>query len=162
MIHEAATIDSESEKVVMINDVARAFFEAKATREVCIEIPNEDMTEEDVKKDMVGLLLRSLYGTRDAAMNWQEEVAKEMKRWGFKRGVYNPCLYRHPERKIRTLVHGDDFVSTGNMSAAQKFREQLESRFEIKTQLLGAEGVVMRARTMITQREEAVKQEGRV
>ena len=31
--------------VVMINDVARAFFEAKATRAIRIEIPLEDKTE---------------------------------------------------------------------------------------------------------------------
>ena len=96
------------------------------------------MTEHDRKNDMVGLLEMSLYGTRDAATNWQEEVAKEMKRWGFKRGVYNPCLYRHPEWKIRTLVHGDDFVSTGGRQAMKLFREVLEKRFEIKTKVVGA------------------------
>ncbi len=30
------------------------------------------------------------------------------------------------------MVHGDDFVSVGNVQAARKFGEQLESRFEIK------------------------------
>ncbi len=43
---------------------------------------------------MVGYLNMSFDGTRDAAMNWQQEVAKEMERWGFRRGKYNPCLYR--------------------------------------------------------------------
>ena len=60
------------------------------------------------------------------------------------------------------MVHGDDFVSVGSRQATQKFKKELQSRFEIKTRLLGAEGVVMRARTMITQEDEAVKQEGRV
>ena len=60
----------------MVNDVARAFFEAPATRNVCVEIPKEDKTEADVRHDKVGHLRMSLYGTRDAAMNWAEEVAK--------------------------------------------------------------------------------------
>ena len=82
-------------KVIMVNDVARAFFEALAMRNICIEIPKEDISEADKRHDKVGHLRMSLYGTRDAAMNWQEEVAKEMQKWGFTRGQYNPCLYYH-------------------------------------------------------------------
>ncbi len=69
MVSEAGTICDE-EKVIMINDVARAFFEAKASRKVCIEFPDEDKTPEVVKNDDVGLLQTSRYGTRDAATNW--------------------------------------------------------------------------------------------
>ena len=89
IIHEAATIrgkDDNHLKVIMINDVARAFFEAPAVRQVCVELLDEDVTSSDRNLDKVGHLKMSLYGTRDAAMNWQEEVAKEMSRWGFKRG----------------------------------------------------------------------------
>ena len=42
IVHEAATIrqgeDIES-KVIMVNDVSRAFFEAPAVRQVCVELP---------------------------------------------------------------------------------------------------------------------------
>ena len=96
IVHEAATVrkpDDMHDKVIMVNDVSRAFFEAPAMRQVCVELPSEDVTETDIRLDNVGHLQMSLYGTRDAAMNWQEEVAKEMKGWGFIRGRYNPCLY---------------------------------------------------------------------
>ena len=52
-------------------------------RDSCVEIPKEDKTEADVRHDKVGHLRMSLYGTRDAAMNWAEEVAKDMSRLGF-------------------------------------------------------------------------------
>ena len=42
IIHEAATIRSGEKmgsKVIMIHDVARAFFEASALRDACVEIP---------------------------------------------------------------------------------------------------------------------------
>ncbi len=74
LIHEAAAVmwnQSMGSKVVMINDVARAFFEAPAIRDTCVEIPKEYMTEEDRRHDRVGDLRMSLYGTRDAAMYWQ-------------------------------------------------------------------------------------------
>ena len=79
IIHEAATIrygEDRLSKVVMVNDVARAFFEAPSVRQVCIELPDEDRTAADNLGDKVGHLQMSLYGTRDAAMSWQEEVAQ--------------------------------------------------------------------------------------
>ena len=101
----------------MINDVSRAFFEAPATRNICVEIPAEDKTDMDVRHDKVGHLRMSLYGTRDASTNWQEEVAREMNKWGFKRGRYNPCLYFHKERNLRTFLHGGDFATVGTLEA---------------------------------------------
>ena len=65
-------------------------------------------------KDMVSHLQMSSYGTRDAANNWQEEVARTIKAWGFIQGAYNLCLYYNSKWDIAILVHGDDFVSAGN------------------------------------------------
>ena len=48
-------------------DVKKAYFYAPSKRRVFIEIPWEDRV--DGKGDVVGLLKRSLYGTRDAAAN---------------------------------------------------------------------------------------------
>ena len=84
----------------------------------------------------------SLYGTRDAAMNWQEEVAREMVRLGFARGKYNPCLYFHQTRNLRTFLHGDDFATVGAREGVKWLKEALERIFEIKTQCIGP-GAVM-------------------
>ena len=73
--------------------VSCAFFEAPTIRQVCVELPSEDATDADRLMDNVGHLQMSLYGTRDAAMNWQEEVAQEMEKWGLKLGKYNPCTF---------------------------------------------------------------------
>ena len=57
LIHKAATVRSNEKvgsRVLMVNDVARAFFEAPATRNVCVEIPMEGKTEADVRHDRVG------------------------------------------------------------------------------------------------------------
>ena len=129
LIHEAATVrlkDDPYSKIVMINDVARAFCEAPAVRQVCVELPDEDLTSSDRIADKVGHLQMSLYGTRDAAMNWQEDVAKKMIKWGFRRGRYNPCIYWNDKTGLMTLVQGDDYVSVGPGSAASQFKMQLE------------------------------------
>ena len=95
LISEAATDDFERNKVISIIDVARAFFEAPVQRDVCIELPEEDLTSDDIKQDLVGKLNMSLYGTRDAAANWQHTVAKAMEQMGFIRGSYDACTYLH-------------------------------------------------------------------
>ena len=78
-MHEASSVrsgEAMGSKVITINDVARAFFEAPAVRNVCVGIPKEDRSEADAWHDKVGHFRMSLYGTRDAAMNGQEASAR--------------------------------------------------------------------------------------
>ena len=100
-------------KSLLITDVSRAFFEAPAKRDLCVELPEEALAAGETVADTVGKLKASLHGTRDASMNWQEEVAKCMVKWGFKVGRFNPCMYYSTAHEIRCLVHGDDFVCVG-------------------------------------------------
>ena len=97
----------------MINDVHRAYFYATATGDIYIEIPAED---EDAGPDVLGKLELCLYGTRDAAKGWQETLSAQLESCGFRRGVGHPAVFRHPDRDIMTLVHGDDYVSSGRQA----------------------------------------------
>ena len=95
--------------------------------------------------------MASLYGTRDASANWQDEVNKSMKQWGFKMGKYNPCTYLHEEMGLRCLVHGDDFVCAGGVEDLKWFKERLIERFEIKSTTVGTDesaGEVSEARIL--------------
>ena len=113
----------------MIADVARALFEAKATREVCVELPEEAKTEKDRRDDTVALLEKSLYGTRDAALNFQKEVRHFMKSIGFACGRYNVSTYFNKERQLKCLVHGDDFVIEGEKEDILWTKKQMGKRF---------------------------------
>ena len=86
-----------------------------------------------------------------------------MIKWGFKRGKYNPCLYHHPGTNLICMVHGDDFMSVGNIHAAREFKQQLEARFEIKSQMIGPHDEVASACTGTCVEEKGlIKREGRV
>ena len=63
-------------------DIKRAYFYAPAKRPVFIEIPAEDREKGD--EDCVGQLALSLYGTRDAAQNWNEEYTNTLNSWGLR------------------------------------------------------------------------------
>ena len=56
---------------------------------------------------------------------------------GFKRCQYNPCLYYHRQRNLRTFLHGGDFATVGSRSEVQWFKSALENISEIKTQCVG-------------------------
>ena len=122
-------------EVIMINDVSRAFFHAKATRTVYVQLPDEDPGYEE--KPMCGRLNFSMYGTRDAAMNWQAEYSQRLIDNGFEQGKSNPCVFHHIGKGIRTLVHGDDYVSVGRPESLKWMEEMLAQKYKIKTQVLG-------------------------
>ena len=101
----------------------------------CVELREEETHE----GDDVGLLPQILYWTRDASANFQEEVREVLTKAGFKRGKHNPSAYYEEEVGIKAMVHGDDFVSSGSRKSLRKFRQVLESRFEVSTAVVAAE-----------------------
>ena len=116
---------------IMLSDVKRAYFHASAARELYVEIPREDP---EWTPDAIGRLNFALYGTRDAAKLWQECVAKHLVSIGFRRGRSSPCVYYHPKRKLRTLVHGDDYATVGTW--ASPCHRATISRFKIGFELI--------------------------
>ena len=86
--------EKDFEQMVVVSDIARAFFEAPATRSIAVELPPEDLDESEV--DCVGLPLKSLYGTKDAAKNFQEEVKRFLLGFGFTIGKYNTSIFSTP------------------------------------------------------------------
>ena len=82
------------------------------------------------------------YGTRDAAANWQKCVAEHLVGIGFQQGLSDPCVFHHKARNVRTLVHGDDYASTGDLENLKWLQTELEARFDMKTQVVGHSGKV--------------------
>ena len=121
--------------VIMVNDVSRAFFHAKARREAYVQLAPEDQEPGDEKK--CGRLNFSMYGTRDAAQNWASEYAEMLVSIGFTQGKASLCVFHHRDRGIRTFVHGDDYVSTAMPRQLEWLKGKLEDKYQIKTQWLG-------------------------
>ena len=56
------------------------------------------------------MMKKSMYGTRDAASNWERDWQGHILKWGFQLGVSSKNLFHHREDRISGLTHGDDFV----------------------------------------------------
>ena len=108
-------------------DVRRAYLQAQARREVYVELPEEDQEE-----GMCGKLVKSMYGTRDAAQNWEEEYCGFMEELGFVRGVSSPCVFFHEERDMRAVIHGDDFTLLADAKHLDWFKVKIGNKFEVK------------------------------
>ena len=132
IISRAATVAGGKKRAVMSVDVSRADFNAECTRDVYIEIPQEDRRPGDEAK--VGKLRLCLYGTRDAAHNWGKTVAKQLVQCGDVRGHAFPSVYFNHEDDIAVMVHGDDY---GPPKSLEKLRGQLAKSFEIKSSMIG-------------------------
>ena len=137
VVNHAATWDAKQphrRRRIMVNDVKRAYFNARATRDLYIELPEEDV---DHGKNLIGKLNLCLYGTRDAAVNWQEALSENLLKAGFVRGIGHTAVFYHPTRDVMVMVHGDDYVSSGWEEDLQWLKTILEADYEIKTQLIG-------------------------
>ena len=101
IVSRAATTIEDSDKgetrELMVNDVSRAYFYAKATRCIYVELPIEDA---DGSPDQLGRLVLSMYGTRDGAVNWQDTLSEHLVKAGFVRGVGHPAVFIHKKRDI--------------------------------------------------------------
>ena len=119
---------------IMHIDVSRAYFHAKAQRPVLIRLPVEDRMGTDAGK--VGLMKKSMYGTRDAASNWECDWQKNVKKWGFQLGISSKNLFHHKENRVSGLTHGDDFVLTGPTKMLKEFKNGMTSVYPIKAKII--------------------------
>ena len=103
---------------MMHADVPRACFYAKAVRPVYVRLPAEDVQDGD--ENRCGKLIMSMYGTRDAALNWSTEYTSTLKDDGYVQGKASSCLFRHPKTGVVIMVHGDDFVAVGTRGSLEQ------------------------------------------
>ena len=103
VISEVASSNQKG-TVLLVIDVRRAYIYAKARRRVYVELPEGDGGGPGNRQ--CGLLRKSLYGTLDAAQNWECELGGFLEKIGLRRGQASTCLYSEEARRISASVHG--------------------------------------------------------
>ena len=106
---------------IMHIDVSRVYFQAKAQRPVLVRLPHEDKSRHDGGK--IGLLKKSMYGSRDAASNWEKDWQGYLENWGYELGRRSRSLFRK-KKKTSGLTHRDDIVVTGSKGSLLELRKQ--------------------------------------
>ena len=114
--------------------VTKAYFFAPATRDVYVDLPPER-----AQPGMCAKLHKSLYGTRDAALNWSQAYSEVLEVMGFVKGRSSPCSFYNESWKIRTVVHGDDFLAEGPGENLTEMDAQTRKTFSLKTEIPGGD-----------------------
>ena len=115
--------------LITIADVSRAHFYADAVRDVYVRLPSEDPKTK--QPGVCGKLLKTMYGSLDAAQRWGEHYAQVLEKGGCTRGVASPCHFFHKDLETYILVHGDDFFIVGRQEGREHVLRLLRSAYEL-------------------------------
>ena len=111
-------------------DVKRTYFYAKAKKDIFIRLP-----EGDREPGMGGRLLKSMYGTQDAASNWEDCYMDFAREICFNSGIASPCVFKQKTRRLWLTVHGYDFTLLGSEEDLDWFQKELKAKFEVKVRV---------------------------
>jgi hypothetical protein len=110
-------------------DIKNAFTESHLKEEIYLAPPKGI----EVKKGCVLQVLRSLYGLKQAARDWNLLIKKELLAWGFVQSLADPGMFVHDKRGIRLLLYVDDIVAAAKQQGQiDWFYQKLSGRFNAK------------------------------
>ena len=121
----------------MACDVSRAYFYAAGVRPVYAKIVNEHY--EPGGEDRCGRLNVSMYGTRDAALNWHQHCKGHLKIIGFAQGRSCPRIFYHAGSNIRVFIRGGDYVASGADASVKWMTKEMKARYECKEHIFGSD-----------------------
>ena len=109
-------------------DIRKAYFNGKPNRSLYVRLP----PELGLPRNVLGKLVRCMYGTRDAGAIWEICYVDCLVGMGFAQGLGSPSCFYQSEWKISVVVHGDDFTALGTDESLDKYEAGLKKSFECK------------------------------
>lgn len=110
-------------------DVKNAFTEATLKEQIYLSQPDGV----PVRKGYALKVLRSLYGLKQAARDWNTLCKDYLLELEFVQSLADPCLFTHAKRGIKLLVYVDDMAAAAkNKSELDWFFASMKKRFHTK------------------------------
>ena len=73
-----------------------------------------------------------MYGTKDAAANWERKYPKHLVDNGLIRGQASPCAFWNPKTLVRCVVHGNDFIFGGADNELDSHTKMMQDEYDVK------------------------------
>lgn len=107
-------------------DVKTAFLNAPLEESIYMKLPEGyDDSETDVLR-----LKRALYGLKQAPREWNREIDRSLRNFGFCRCEADRCLYIHPEHNLILLLYVDDMLIIGrDIRIINKIKKKLAQKY---------------------------------
>ena len=110
-------------------DVKNAFTESPLKEKIYLKPPKGVQ----VTSGYALRVLRSLYGLKQAARDWNLLCRDQLRTMGFKQSLSDPCLFIHSVRNIQLLIYVDDLLcATDDKASSDWVYSELSKRFTIK------------------------------
>ena len=123
----AAEASGSAPRKLMFIDISKAHLYGKMETDEYVQLPAERAVPGKCAK-----LVYTLYGMRMAASNWEREYTKTLVELGFEVGRASSVVFYHPGRKIRIVVHGDDFIIEGEERDLWYVHDALKAKYLLK------------------------------
>ena len=81
----------------------------------------------------MGLLKKSIFGTRDVASNWEARARQKL---GYQLELSSKILFRQERHQVSGMTHGEDFVLTGQTERLTEFGSTMTGVYPIKAKLI--------------------------
>ena len=95
-----------------------------------VRLPVEDRLTADASK--IVLLKKIMFGTRDAASNWERDWQERVKRWGFLLGLSSKNLYRQERHQVSGMARGGGFRAHTGPTELTEFEKKMAGAYPIK------------------------------
>ena len=115
-------------------DVKSAYLHPKIDEEVYLEQPKGFEKLDSNGNKLVCKLKKSIYGLKQAAKNWYQELSNFLIQQGFEKSKLDYCLFlkNKEDEKLYVLTWVDDLVIAGNsQTEIDKLKSSLESKFKM-------------------------------
>ena len=115
-------------------DVKSAYLHPEIKEEIYLEQPTGFEKLDSSGNKLVCKLNKSIYGLKQAAKNWYEELAKFLIQQNFKRSKNDYCLFTKIDNKNKLFVLSwvDDLVIAGsNENDIEELKKTLEGKFKM-------------------------------
>ena len=118
----------ESQNEFRILDCQAAFLNAPARGQTYLRLPPGRN-----KKGYAALLLRNLYGSTTAPVQWHNMLYNWFMTHGFETNPHDPCIYSRKDGNsyLHAICHVDDIGYTGSAAQCEKFKTEIEKDFGI-------------------------------
>lgn len=105
-------------------DAKTAFLNGKLKETIYMSQPDYYVQQE--KADKVCKLNKSIYGLKQAAKAWYDELKRVLEKKYFTQSKVDPCLYiMHGDGRVFLIVYVDDILLTGNSQVMMDQAEQV-------------------------------------
>lgn len=114
-------------------DVTTAFLNGELDRDVFMEIPQGLQISNCQRK--VLKLKKAIYGLKQGSRSWNDKIDSFLLQLGYKKSMYEPCVYLKTERNQKTVVclYVDDFfIFSNNKQQTDFLKRRLGETFKIK------------------------------